>query len=177
MRKHGVVTLKLTSLERKSVMTNAYKDMKERHQKEFNEFPMVFAFSDEQFKESMNQLGLDPTETDKIYAYGDTGGFFKKSDAEKLHDMNQRHSEERKNAIATDDNFIYEMFFYELGNHEYGYTQDVSDTLDALGLTIDEVNNNVRLLKALEKACKACEKNEQSKEIKTKRGQNQCLKN
>ena len=34
---------------------NSYVEMKERHQKEVNEFPMKFAFSDEQFKKAMEE--------------------------------------------------------------------------------------------------------------------------
>jgi hypothetical protein len=41
---------------------NNYKTLKSRHQAEFNAFPMVFAFSNEQFKTAMAKLGL--TEND-----------------------------------------------------------------------------------------------------------------
>lgn len=54
------------------------------------------------------------------------------------HEMFARHRKELEEAIAADkagDNFIYEMFLTELSNHEYGYTGDVQDTLDALGIT------------------------------------------
>lgn len=46
------------------------------------------------------------------------------------------------------------MFCYELANHEYGYTYDLDPTLDALGLTIEEVRQNERLLHGLEEARK-----------------------
>ena len=35
---------------------NSYVEMKERHQKEVNEFPMKFAFSDEQLKKAMEDF-------------------------------------------------------------------------------------------------------------------------
>lgn len=134
---------------------NNYKSMKEKQQKEFNEFPMFFAFSDEQFEEGMKKLGLNPSETDKIYKFGGTGGFYRKENATLLHEMLKRHDEEMNNAIKNDDEFIFDMFNYELGNHEYIVTYDVSDTLSALGFTIDEVNNDKRLSDALQRACKA----------------------
>lgn len=134
---------------------NAYKMMKERHQQEFNAFPMFFAFSEKQFEEGMKKLGLNPSDTDKIYSFGSTGGYFRKSDAPALHKMFERHRQEMKKAMEEDDNFLFDMFYYELGNHEYIITCSVEDTLDALGLTADEVNSDPRLLKALNEACKA----------------------
>ena len=46
------------------------------------------------------------------------------------------------------------MFKYELDNHEYGYTGDAEDTIEALGLTWDEINSNENLLNGFKKACK-----------------------
>ena len=134
-----------------------YKKMKEKHQKEINEFPMFFAFTKKQFAEGMKKLGLDPSETDGIYKLGGTSGFYRKTDALKLQEMFKRHEDEMKQAMAEDDDFIFEMFNYELSNHEYIYTHDVTDTLNALGLTVDEVKNDKRLIDALQKACKVQE--------------------
>ena len=135
---------------------NAYKEMKDRHSKELNEFPMFFAFSQEQFDEGMKKFGLDPSAKDQICSTG-FGGFIKKSDSEKLNEMFVRHADEMADAIEADqtgEGFIYEMFDYELANHEYGYTRDISDALNALCLTVDEVNADQRLLHGLKKACK-----------------------
>ena len=44
------------------------------------------------------------------------------------------------------------MFRYELSNHEYVYTRDLQDTLDALGLTIEEINKRPLYIKALKEA-------------------------
>lgn len=56
--------------------------------------------------------------------------------------------------------FLYQMFKYELDNHEYGYTGDFEDTLDSLGLTWEEVTASPRLLKALDKASSEIRKRE-----------------
>lgn len=135
---------------------NSYLELKKKHQEEVNNFPMMFAFSNEQFDEGMKEFGLEPTATDKICSIG-AGGFCKKTDAESLHNMFERHDKEMKQAIDDDktgEGFIYEMFYYELSNHEYTYTWNVEDAINSVGLTIDEVNNNKRLLKGLRKACK-----------------------
>lgn len=129
---------------------NKYRELRERHQKEFNEFPMFYAFSEEQFEKGMAKLGLSADDTDKIYSIG-YGGFYKKEDAPKFHEMNKRFAEEMKQAME-DEQFLYDMFYYELANHEYCITYEYDDTLDACGLEEEEVARNVKMLRALKKA-------------------------
>lgn len=135
-----------------------YQELRNRQQQEVNAFPMVFAFSDKQFVEAMRELGLDPSETDKIYALPGTGGFYRRSDAPALHEMFDRHERERQEAIAADetgDGFVFQMFRDELANHEYNYTGDLDETIEALGLTVAEINSSPKMLHGLEKAIKA----------------------
>lgn len=129
---------------------NSYKVLKEKQQKEVNEFPMVFAFSNKQFDEAMEKLGLKSTDTDKIFSIG-LGGFIKKEDSVKLQEMMNRHDKEIKEAMQ-DDQFAYDAFYYELGNHEFIITYDTDDAICALGYTPTEINNNKRLLDILKKA-------------------------
>ena len=56
----------------------SYLELKWKHQKEFNEFPMFFAFNRKQFDEGMKTLGLKPNQTNKVYSF-DGGGFYRKS--------------------------------------------------------------------------------------------------
>lgn len=134
---------------------NKYLELKNRHEKEFNEFPMFFAFSNKQFEEGMAKFGLKPDQTDMIYKFGNTGGFYLRTDSEKLKEMLTRHEAEMEEAIAADetgDGFIYDMFNYELGNHEYCITWDLEPTLDCLGLTLEEVKADARLYHGLKRA-------------------------
>ena len=134
---------------------NKYQILKERQQKEINEFPMFFAFNKQQFAEGMQSLGLNSADTAAIYKLSNTGGFFRKSDSTRFHDMMNRHADERQQAIdedTTGDGYVFDMFKYELVNHEYGYSGDLSYTLEALGLTNAEVNANPKLKYALNKA-------------------------
>lgn len=131
---------------------NNYMKLRNKHQEEINAFPMFFAFNDKQFEEGMKKFGLTINDTDKIYKLGSTGGFYRKSDSQMLRDMFERHSQEIDDAIKNDDQFVYEMFLYELGNHEYCITYDLEPTLDACGLTEDEVLSDQRLLNLLKKA-------------------------
>ena len=136
---------------------NKYKQMKDRHSKEIHAFPMFFAFNDQQFAEGMKKLGLAPTDTKKIYRFGSTGGFYRKTDSEELKSMLLRHSLEMDEAIAEDttgEGFIYDMFLYELANHEYCITMDYEDTFCSLGLTAEEIYGKTALVAGLEKATK-----------------------
>ena len=133
---------------------NRYADLKQRQQQEFSAFPMQFAFSNQQFAEGMAALGLKPADTDKIYKVPG-GGFYRREDGSRLKTMMDRFDQELNEAVAGDktgDGFIYEMFLYELNVHEYGYTMDTEDTLDALGYTVEEVLGNPRLKRGIEKA-------------------------
>ena len=133
---------------------NQYADLKQRQQQEFSAFPMQFAFSDSQFAEGMAALGLKPTDTDKIYK-APGGGFYRREDGPRLYDMMERFDQELQEAIASDktgNSFIYEMFLYELGNHEYDVTLDLDETLDALDYTMDAIQADPRLCHGLERA-------------------------
>jgi hypothetical protein len=136
---------------------NKYHVMREKQQADINAFPMFFAFNREQFNKGMLKLGLNPDDTSKIRSLGMAGGFYRKTDAGGFHKMLNRHKQELAAAIAEDktgEGFILDMFRYELANHEYCYTGDVDDTLNALGLTQQGVNQNPALQHGLKKACR-----------------------
>lgn len=130
---------------------NKYKQLRDQQSKEFNEFPIFFAFNEKQFEEGMAKLNLKASDIKKVYKLSDTGGFYRKSDAQQLQELFARHDQEMKEAMK-DDDFLYDMFSYELANHEYGYTYDLFPVLEACGLTYDEVNNDQRLADALREA-------------------------
>ena len=115
---------------------------------------MGAAFSQKQFDEMMAKWGLLPTDTDKILHIGG-GCYIRKTDREAFHELVDRLDREKQEAIAADttsDGIIKDMFLYELANHEYCITYDLEDTLNAVGLTVDEINADKRLLRGLEKA-------------------------
>ena len=123
-----------------------YETFKNMYEKQINELPLKFAFSNEQFKESMNELGLTENDTDKIVSIG-YGGFCTRETAEKLKDITERQEKEYKHLLYSDDMFAESAFYYELGNHEYCITYDIGETLTALNLTKKELLENERLLK------------------------------
>lgn len=133
-----------------------YEEMRNRHQQEVNAFPMGAAFSENQFNEMMEKWGLDPEkDLDKICGAGVPGCFIRKSDKDAWKNLFENHFKEQDEAIAQDldgTGFVYSMFKYELDNHEFGYTWDMTDALDCLGYTVDEVMSDAKLKAGLEKA-------------------------
>jgi hypothetical protein len=130
--------------------------MKQKHQKEVNDFPLGFAFGNKQFKEMMEKWGLTENDSDKIYSIGN-GGFVRKSDSKRMHEIFDRNNKEMQEAMK-DKDFAFSAFDYELSNHEYCITYEVDETLESLGLTYQEVRENPMLKDALSRAKKAQEK-------------------
>lgn len=131
---------------------NKYAELKNKLQKEFDEFPFGFAFSNEQFEKMKEELGVkDNSELISIGA----GGFIRKTDEKALDELINGKEKRMKEAIASDptgEGFIKDMFLYELANHEYCITYDLRDTLEALDLTINEIMEDPRLKLGLELA-------------------------
>lgn len=141
-----------------------YQEMRKRQAEELKKIPRKFAFTDEQFKKGMKELGLNEDETDKIVNIG-AGGFMKKTDVEFYKDLQRKHYKEFWEGISNDtvgDKFIKNMFLYELNNHEYGYTNDITDTLMSLGLNLKDIRENENLKTGLILAEKEIQEAEES---------------
>lgn len=135
-------------------MKNKYSELKNKHQKEFDSFPMFFAFNKKQFEQGMRKIGLEPNEKSKICKFPG-GGYLKKTDAKSLKELIDHREKEISDAIENDktgEGFIFDMLTYELSNHEYVITGSTEDALDTLGLTQENVDKNPLLQKGLELA-------------------------
>lgn len=136
-----------------------YRQMKKRHQAEVNAFPMFAAFSETQMTKGLKRLGLDPDKGHREIISIGAGCYIRKTDEAEFLAMMNRHKADRQQGIDADPDgtgFIFQMFRAELSDYEYSFTEDVSDTLEALGLTLEEVNASPALLNGLDLACKAC---------------------
>lgn len=126
-----------------------YKQMKDRHQSEVNALPLAFAFSHDRYLERLAAWNITEEEANNGAIVGiGGGGFIRSSDRDLVISTFERIRAEEEAAIAADttgDGFIYQMFLYELNNHEFSYTQDVDDTLTALGFTEADINDNPAL--------------------------------
>lgn len=131
-----------------------YREAKEAQQAAYNAFPIGFAFSKEQLKEEMERLKVScPDELIRIPG----GGFIRETDKEAFLKMCDDQDKIMRAYIAADPDgsgFIADMFHTELADHEYCITGDLSETLDALGMTLEEINADSRLINGLKIALK-----------------------
>lgn len=118
-----------------------YTELRRRQQKEFEQFPCFYAFSDDQFLAGTHLLGA--VSEDELYR-GPGGMFYLKRDSAKLLELVTKLDNEMKAAFA-DDTFLFDAFVTELANHEYCITYDAEEALDALGLTKAEVDSDERM--------------------------------
>ena len=126
---------------------NLYLQLNRQTQNEVDNFPMQFAFSEEQLKEGLKKLGIKKEEALGIGG----GGFIRKTDKDKYVAMIVKHAK-KHNEMLKNKTYVYQMFRYELANHEFVCTGDYDDTLRSVGLTWEKVKKNPMWLAQLEKA-------------------------
>lgn len=134
-----------------NTITESYQAMKQRQQKEVNEFEGVFfAFNKEQLKEGFERVGLSVDNKDDfklIYSIG-AGGYILKTRSKAFLAMFERHKEE-KLSLRKQEKSLLDALVYELRNHEYCITYTTEDALSALGYAKEDIEPSL-----LKKACK-----------------------
>lgn len=93
----------------------AYLELKGKHEKEMNEFPIAYAFDGKQLEEALEKLGATKEECVTVFGHGDV---MKKVDVPRFRAMLKRQDEELLEAMK-DDDFAEGAFLYEMDNHEY----------------------------------------------------------
>lgn len=134
-----------------------YMRLKKEQQKRMSDFlnqHAFFAFNEEQLKQGLEKLGVTRNSVVSIGA----GGFIREDQVKAFYGLLTRAAAERQEAIDDPEGgeqYAYEMFLCELANHEYTWTQDTEETLEALGYTNEDVESNPKLKAALKKAMDA----------------------
>lgn len=105
-----------------------YLDLQKRHQKELEDFPITYAFNDEQLEEALEKLGATKEECITVFGHGD---IVKREDAKRFIEMLERHTKEIKQHLIDDVEFAEAAFLYEMDNHEYAINWSADeDVLD-----------------------------------------------
>lgn len=97
-----------------------YLDLQKRQQQEFEDFPIAYAFSEQQLTEALGKLGAEKSECVTVFGHGDV---VKKKDVPALMSMMKRHTKEIHEALK-DKEFAEAAFLYEMNNHEYAINWD-----------------------------------------------------
>jgi len=115
-----------------------YLQLNKKHENEISSLPLFFAFSDKQFEDGMKKLNVN--DKSELYKLSNTGGFYKKTDSKLIIDTLEIQSQE-KEAFLLDKTNLINALIYELNNHEYCITGDISDTLEALNIDINNLTD------------------------------------
>ena len=93
-----------------------YLDLKTRHEKEVSEYPIAYAFNEEQLERALEKLGATKEECVTVFGHGD---IVKRENAKPFIAMLERHTEEIKQKLIDDVEFAEAAFLEEMDNHEY----------------------------------------------------------
>ena len=130
---------------------NKYKQLRDQLQKQYDALPIKYAFSEMQFKNILKEFETEAGGRVRLLHIGH-GAYILAQD-EKLIDKFLESSDRELAEAMKDDDFLYDAFNYELANHECCYTDDITDTLDALGLTWEQIKDDQRIIAILKRAC------------------------
>jgi len=111
-----------------------YYEIKSRISQELNDFPMRFAFSNQQFEDILTEWNIAPEDLIRI----PHGGFIRRTDKQAFLDLYKRHDQEMEDFLK-DDAALIDAMRYELANHEYCITYDADDALRVFGLSVDSL--------------------------------------
>lgn len=126
--------------------------MKARHQNAVNSLPLHFAFGNEQLDNLIKELGFENLEELKANTFTiGLGSIVLNKDKELIQNTFKRNNEEMKEALKNDE-FLQSAFEYELANHEYIITYDITDALCALGIKLKEYQESERMQKIMSSA-------------------------
>ena len=136
---------------------NEYEEMKKRHAEEIQSIPMIFLFGKKTEEELKEQLKSIEAESEEELCYIGAYGYIHKKNKDRFLEIVERQKKERQEKLrGAYYDYFYSMFATEMANQEYGYTLDLTDTLDACGVTAKDLEKNPVMRKALNKASKDC---------------------
>ena len=128
----------------------SYQEMKKTVQKKYDDFLRdyaFFAFSNEQFEEGKKKLNVE-SDNKLVRIYG--GGFLLASKVDEFKAL-VKECDDIQKQYNKDKKQLKQAIMYELANHEYHIREDLEDTLNALGIDEEDLNNPE--LKKLIKSC------------------------
>ena len=132
-----------------------YEEYEKTRRKAYDEFTkgkIFYAFNLKQLKEGMESIGLNLKETKKVAHLG-AGAYILIDEIQNYKKFKDKQRKEFEENMQIYD-FAKSAFKSELANHEYCYTMDPYDAINALGYTSNKINNEPLLSKALNAAKK-----------------------
>ena len=128
-----------------------YAEFKEKQRKEFEAFPMFFAFNQKQLDDGLKKLNVTVKEIYRLPG----GGFIRKTDSKAFGAMLDKLDKEKKNLLSDPKN-LTNAIEYELANHEYCFTCDETEALEAVGVKLDSEEKIECFKKARQRYMASC---------------------
>lgn len=125
-----------------------YLKLQEKQRKDLEEFPIAYAFNEEQLQQALEKLGATKEECVTLWNCGD---IMKKTDVPAFKEMMKRHREEIYELLKNEQD-AEEAFLYEMDNHEYAINwSGDEDVLSCFNLT-EEKLREMDLVRAYQRA-------------------------
>lgn len=136
---------------------DAYFQLQDRHRQEMSDFPMAYAFNQQQLEEALVKIGATSVkECVTVFNHGD---IVKKENADALIEMMKRQTRELRELVLSDEELAEAIFLYEMDNHEYAINWSADeDVLTALCIEWADLEEN-NLLSAYNRAKRSHMKN------------------
>lgn len=135
-----------------------YRALKEAHQVDINNFPIIYIFgklSDEELKKRLSRIGEESLENcTSIYGCGD---IMSKKDVPKYEHLCRIHKRELE-LFKQDEEHLVDMILTAMDDHEYSYTQNPYYVLIDISETVKSFENQ-KFARAWKKAEKICMQN------------------
>lgn len=126
----------------------AYLKLQEKQRKDLEEFPIAYAFNEEQLQQALEKLGAKKEECVTLWNCGD---IMKKVDVPAFKEMMKRHREEIYELLKNEQD-AEEAFLYEMDNHEYAINwSGDEDVMVCFNLT-EEKLREMDLVRAYQRA-------------------------
>ena len=148
----GITGDEIDDEENDTPYVNQYAEMIERHKAERNAFKSIVAIGEEALNEGLERQGWSKDDVRLVHDCGLLGFYVYKDDYNTFTEMLARHKAEYDQNIADDvtgEGFIFEMFNYELYNHEYFVTDNPRPALDSLDINDEDLEENPALMNGL----------------------------
>ena len=138
-------------------MAKTYKELKEELDKPVQDHISKYAFwafGEKQLNEKLTELGITKEELQQNYV-SFFGGAMRADKVKEYRQLADNSINKMIEALKANYELAKDAFNYEMNNHECFYTSRFSDALNAIGITMQEVQADETLKRAYTDAKKA----------------------
>lgn len=136
---------------------NKYQEMKQRHNEIIDNLPIVYVGNKADYEKMLAEYHVTSKNVGSKLTRVSVHGYCFNQNADMIRRAFDQMESELDSEIEYDSDgtgFIRDMFCFELCEHDYGYTRDLSEALEYLGYSPDAIMSSPALLNGLKLAAK-----------------------